>query len=135
MMVSHPPSNSSSKLKPDSRFENMTPSIAPEGSSGVKDGDAALAILGNGSPRRKITPQEDAAVLRKIDVWVMPVVLLVYFLQQLDKCAHVVTSARYFDPPFILDPPCLIHQFMGLCKKQVCKFLKEERRLHFCFIS
>lgn len=50
-----------------------------------KDGDAALAILGDGSPQREVTAEEDKAVLRKIDLWVMPVLLLVYFLQQLDK--------------------------------------------------
>jgi hypothetical protein len=42
----------------------------------VKNGDAALEILGDG-PRREFTEAEDAAVLRKIDLWIMPVVLMV----------------------------------------------------------
>ncbi|KAJ7287840.1 major facilitator superfamily domain-containing protein [Mycena rebaudengoi] len=57
----------------------------------VKNGDAALEILGDG-PRREFTEAEDAAVLRKIDLWIMPVVLMVYFLQQLDKSSLSYTS-------------------------------------------
>lgn len=48
-------------------------------------GDAALEILGSSAAPVDITPEQDAAVLRKVDLWVMPVILLVYFLQQLDK--------------------------------------------------
>lgn len=55
----------------------------------VKNGDAALAILGDGSIRHEITEEENAAVLRKIDKWILPVILMVYFLQQLDKYVHI----------------------------------------------
>jgi hypothetical protein len=48
-------------------------------------GDAALDVLGDGAEHHEVTPEQDRRVLRKIDLWVMPVVLLVYFLQQLDK--------------------------------------------------
>ncbi|KAG8741426.1 hypothetical protein FRC10_002873 [Ceratobasidium sp. 414] len=47
-------------------------------------GDAALAILGT-ETAVDITPEQDAAVLRKVDKWLIPVMLMVYFLQQLDK--------------------------------------------------
>ena len=51
----------------------------------LKFGDAALAVLDETTIERRITPEEDARVLRKIDRWVMPIIILVYFLQQLDK--------------------------------------------------
>ncbi|THU99589.1 MFS general substrate transporter [Dendrothele bispora CBS 962.96] len=54
--------------------------------------DAALEILGSGTEHHEITEEEDRRVLRKIDLWVMPVVLLVYFLQQLDKSSLSYTS-------------------------------------------
>ncbi|KAJ7772545.1 MFS general substrate transporter [Mycena maculata] len=58
----------------------------------VKHGDAALTILGDGSIRREITEEENTAVLRKIDRWILPVILMVYFLQQLDKSSLSYTS-------------------------------------------
>lgn len=51
----------------------------------VADGDVALTILGDKTVRREITPEENKRILRKIDWWLMPIILLVYFLQQLDK--------------------------------------------------
>ncbi|PBK68284.1 MFS general substrate transporter [Armillaria solidipes] len=45
----------------------------------VADGDVALAILGDKTVRREITPEENKRILRKIDWWLMPVILLVYF--------------------------------------------------------
>ncbi|KAL0947852.1 hypothetical protein HGRIS_013914 [Hohenbuehelia grisea] len=53
-------------------------------------GDAALTILGD--TIRDITVEENARVLRKVDLWVMPIILLVYFLQQLDKSSLSYTS-------------------------------------------
>lgn len=47
--------------------------------------DEALTILDPTAGPAEITPEQDRAVLRKIDLWIMPVILLVYFLQQLDK--------------------------------------------------
>lgn len=82
------PSVSLEKLD-EVRFENT---VSPEpGPSKIKNGDAALAILGDSAATPvTITAEQDAAVLRKIDLWVMPVVLLVYFLQQLDKCDTLI---------------------------------------------
>ncbi|RDB16325.1 hypothetical protein Hypma_003016 [Hypsizygus marmoreus] len=57
-----------------------------------RSGDAALAILDEGATRPQFSSEDDAKVLRKIDLWVMPVVLLVYFLQQLDKSSLSYTS-------------------------------------------
>lgn len=48
--------------------------------------DAALEILGEENTPLHISPEEDGKVLRKIDLWLMPVLMIVYFLQQLDKC-------------------------------------------------
>lgn len=36
-------------------------------------GDAALAILGSSETSVEITPEQDAAVLRKVDKWLIPV--------------------------------------------------------------
>ncbi|CAE6464839.1 unnamed protein product [Rhizoctonia solani] len=55
-------------------------------------GDAALAILGRSDTPVEISPEQDAAVLRKVDRWLVPVMLMVYFLQQLDKSSLSYTS-------------------------------------------
>ena len=39
-----------------------------------------------------LTPEEDKRILRKIDIGVLPVMLVVYFLQQLDKSSLSYTS-------------------------------------------
>ncbi|TRM57618.1 major facilitator superfamily domain-containing protein [Schizophyllum amplum] len=56
-------------------------------------GDAALELLGRSDARREITAEEDARVRRKIDLWLMPVIVMVYMLQQLDKSSLSYTSA------------------------------------------
>ncbi|KAF9490985.1 MFS general substrate transporter [Pleurotus eryngii] len=56
-----------------------------------KYGDAALEVWGE-NIIRDISPEEDRRVLRKIDLWIMPVVLLAYFSQQLDKSSLSYTS-------------------------------------------
>ncbi|KAI0340252.1 MFS general substrate transporter [Trametopsis cervina] len=53
------------------------------GSSGNKD--MALTILGDSAQPIIVTAEQDRRVLRKIDLWLMPVIFMVYFLQQLDK--------------------------------------------------
>jgi hypothetical protein len=60
----------------------------------LKFGDAALAVLDETTIERQITLEEDAAVLRKIDRWVLPVIVLVYFLQQLDKYDSIFQVAE-----------------------------------------
>ncbi|KAJ7497483.1 MFS general substrate transporter [Mycena latifolia] len=90
-----PPSVTASKIE-EERYENKDGAssgvMSPPPHHPVKNGDAALAILGDGSVRHEITEEENAAVLRKIDRWVLPVVLMVYFLQQLDKSSLSYTS-------------------------------------------
>ncbi len=61
----------------------QTPGAGSSGSSGK---DAALTILGDSAQSVIVTAEQDRAVLRKIDLWLMPVIFIVYFLQQLDKC-------------------------------------------------
>ncbi|KDN46898.1 hypothetical protein RSAG8_03975, partial [Rhizoctonia solani AG-8 WAC10335] len=64
--------------------QGQTPTSGPSKSTNAH-GDAALAILGASNVPVEISPEEDAAVLRKVDRWLLPVMLMVYFLQQLDK--------------------------------------------------
>ncbi|KAJ8087662.1 hypothetical protein PM082_006497 [Marasmius tenuissimus] len=88
------PSIADSNLKAtESHLEDSLPQ-RPYGSHAARKGkgDAALAIIGESSETREITEEEDRRVLRKIDRWLMPVVLLVYFLQQLDKSSLSYTS-------------------------------------------
>ncbi|KAF8895966.1 major facilitator superfamily domain-containing protein [Infundibulicybe gibba] len=55
--------------------------------------DAALVPFGDVPNRREITPEESARVLRKIDLWIVPVVLLVHLLLLLlDKSSLSYTS-------------------------------------------
>ncbi|KAL0579642.1 hypothetical protein V5O48_002338 [Marasmius crinis-equi] len=85
------PSISESNLKASSsHLEHVFPSQRVKREK--EAGDAALAIIGESTEHREVTEEEDRRVLRKIDLWVMPVVLLVYFLQQLDKSSLSYTS-------------------------------------------
>lgn len=72
----------------DSQLEFSTDKEQPA----VKHGDAALEILGDGAIHFEVTEDQDRRVLRKIDMWLLPIVLLVYFLQQLDKSSLSYTS-------------------------------------------
>lgn len=54
--------------------------------------DAALEILGDQSTHLDISAEDDARILKKIDLWVMPVIVIVYALQQLDKSSLSYTS-------------------------------------------
>lgn len=70
----------------EERYEDKDDRVlSPQPHDTIKNGDAALAILGSSAVRREITEEENAAVLRKIDKVILPVILMVYFLQQLDK--------------------------------------------------
>ncbi|KAF7315495.1 MFS general substrate transporter [Mycena indigotica] len=71
----------------EERIEKGSGLISPP-----QHGDAALEILGDGATRHEITDEQSAAVLRKIDRYVLPVMLMVYFLQQLDKSSLSYTS-------------------------------------------
>lgn len=84
MALSRSASPVSEKLKDDRLEDAVSPDPSAAGPS-RKHGDAALAILGDGAVRHDITEEEDRRVLRKIDLWLMPVIVMVYMLQQLDK--------------------------------------------------
>ncbi|KAF8868951.1 major facilitator superfamily domain-containing protein [Infundibulicybe gibba] len=79
----------STKPFSDGRIEVMP--HKPSDSDQVK-GDAALTLLDDVPSQHEVTPEESARVLRKIDLWIMPVILLVFFLQQLDKSSLSYTS-------------------------------------------
>lgn len=74
----------------DEKLELATEEIVHVPRAGIRNGDAALEILG--TTVHHVTLQEEKAVLRKVDLWVLPVVLMVYFLQQLDKSSLSYTS-------------------------------------------
>lgn len=119
MAPSSPPSVSSIKIK-EKEDASYHPTSPVQGTSHLNHGDAALTILGDGSPRRDISPEEDAKVLRKIDLWVMPVVLLVYFLQQLDKCDSLLCSYLASTHQYCYsDRLCHTHLFLALSRKLV----------------
>lgn len=66
--------------------EHVAPELQASGSgSSTSKKDAALEILGPEATPIHISPEQDRAVLRKIDLWLMPIICMVYFLQQLDK--------------------------------------------------
>lgn len=91
MAVSPPTSPSLDDIKKiDIDHEEIAPSLnePPRPLAGSsKNKDAALEVLGDAAVPFHITPEQDRAVLRKIDRWLMPVIVMVYFLQQLDKYA------------------------------------------------
>ena len=77
---------------PDLETQAQTPGA---GSSGSNGRDVALEILNESSERVIVTAEQDRAVLRKIDLWLMPVIFMVYFLQQLDKCVFFRNRIQY----------------------------------------
>ena len=83
-------------------YATSEPSQPNAGSCNTKGKDEALEILGDSSKPIHISPEQDRAILRKIDLWLMPVIVMVYFLQQLDKC--VLT------PPSQCHPLTNMHQ-------------------------
>ncbi|KAF8603639.1 MFS general substrate transporter [Ceratobasidium sp. AG-I] len=93
-MTSRSPSVDSIPVKGEhvEEIEHVPQAEGTSKAKGTGHGDAALAILGTSGAVVHITPEQDAAVLRKIDRWLIPVMLMVYFLQQLDKSSLSYTS-------------------------------------------
>lgn len=60
----------------------------------VENMDEAAQVMANAG-KIEYTLAEDKAVLRKIDTWILPVLCLVYWVQQLDKSS--VSYAAVFD--------------------------------------
>lgn len=80
-----PPSVDEEK-KIEVQHEEIVPDLQVNtASSSSNQKDAALEILGTDAPPIQITLEQDRAVLKKIDLWLMPIIVMVYFLQQLDK--------------------------------------------------
>ncbi|KAJ7267607.1 MFS transporter [Mycena haematopus] len=72
-------------------MSNSTDDPKPE--FGQSWGDAAQAILGDNTHVPVIVSAEDnARILRKTDLWLLPVMLGIYFLQQLDKSTLAYAS-------------------------------------------
>lgn len=60
----------------------------------VENMDEAARVMAEAG-KIEYTMEEDKAVLRKIDTWILPVLCLVYWVQQLDKAS--VSYAAVFD--------------------------------------
>ncbi|KAG8794368.1 hypothetical protein FRC12_024797 [Ceratobasidium sp. 428] len=84
--------NSATKHEDVEEIEHASPAQGAPQNHAMAHGDAALAILGTSETSVDITPEQDAAVLRKVDKRLIPVMLMVYFLQQLDKSSLSYTS-------------------------------------------
>ena len=76
----------------DPETEALTQTLGAGSSPKAVGKDAALTVLGESAQPIIITAKQDHAVLRKIDIWIMPVIFMVYFLQQLDKCVSNILS-------------------------------------------
>jgi hypothetical protein len=83
--------------KADVQHADVVSALPASGSSsGSSKKDAALEILGPEATPIQITLEQDQAVLRKIDMWLMPIIVMVYFLQQLDKYViDYIYSAKF----------------------------------------
>lgn len=79
-MASSPPDQSPA----GQNEKHLTSKTNPTGPS---KGDAALELLGNGPLGGPLDPEASARLVRKIDLYVMPLICIVYFLQYLDKIA------------------------------------------------
>ena len=115
------PISPASQKAEEGRIEETSVDRSPTNEGVTKHGDAALDILGD-TITQDISPEQDAAVLRKIDLWVMPVVLVVYFLQQLDKYGASRLAAR-LSPKGSAGRPCRIPQFSELFSRLVRQFI------------
>ena len=82
---SHAPSDEEVDKKVDVQHAETVPTLQASESGAGSSKDAALEILGPEATPLHVTPEQDRAVLRKIDIWLMPIIFMVYFLQQLDK--------------------------------------------------
>ena len=76
----------------DPETEALTQTLDAGSSTRAVGKDAALTVLGESAQPIIITAKQDRAVLRKIDLWIMPVIFMVYFLQQLDKFVGNILS-------------------------------------------
>ncbi|KAM0749084.1 MFS general substrate transporter [Meredithblackwellia eburnea MCA 4105] len=81
-------SDSKAELGSVTHFERAP---AAAGKSKLAPIDEAAAIVEDGVPI-EVSVEEDRRVLRKIDLWVMAPMAVIYFLQQLDKSSLSYTS-------------------------------------------
>jgi hypothetical protein len=81
-----------SDLKLDAEDIHIEKAQSDEVTKPVESGDAALEVLGDGRVHHEVTPEEDRLVLRKIDRWIMPIILFVYAMQQLDKWVFAIVD-------------------------------------------
>ena len=76
---------SASTTTSEKNFDIEYKEDAPRLPNVIEAKDEAYDVLGDATVPTEISADEDRAVLRKIDLWLMPVIVMVYFLQQLDK--------------------------------------------------
>lgn len=100
--------------KVDVQYTETVPNVQASGSTSGSGGkDAALEILGTEATPLYITPEEERAVLRKIDLWLMPVIVMVYFLQQLDKYVPNSANSEQTGADDAIGHPYRIHRCSG----------------------
>lgn len=65
----------------------LSPAVAPPNNITLNQpkGDQALQLIEDAGHSNILTPENNAKVLRKIDLRLLPILLGIYFLQQLDK--------------------------------------------------
>lgn len=81
---------------------------------GLADGkDRVAEFLGNAAQRVVVSESDNKRILRKIDFTLLPIMLGVYFLQQLDKStlsyASVFGLLTVGFPWIGIDPSCLLN--------------------------
>jgi hypothetical protein len=76
-------------VKPDNeglgQAVESVPIKNPEAGGGIAGRDKAAELLQQANEIVIVTPEENARILRKIDLTILPILLSVYFLQGLDK--------------------------------------------------
>lgn len=66
-------------------IENLPPSDTIDSPANLAHKDKAAVLLQNVDHPISVSPSENARILRKIDLTILPIMLGVYFLQGLDK--------------------------------------------------
>lgn len=76
---------SDQKKDSDGHIIDSLPSKGKYEEDSVAGKDRAVELLQNVDQSITVSPEDNARILRKIDITILPIMLSVYFLQQLDK--------------------------------------------------
>lgn len=73
---------------------DLSSQLSPQPQEYHEGEDLAKKILATAGSQAPITPEEERALVRKIDFWLMPVMFVVFGLQYADKSALVYFPCR-----------------------------------------